>query len=385
VLTIPAAVGVLTNDTDPEGDPLSASLDNANGPAHGTVALAADGSFVYTPAAGFSGTDSFGYIVSDGHGGAAEATVVIKVLQVSQPPVAVPESYAVTQGTVLTVPAVAGVLAADYAPDGEPLSAGLLNGPAHGTLTLKPDGSFVYQPNATFSGTDSFSYKVSDSQGGFDVGGVFLSVAPASTASTVVAAASTEAPVQPLTGTALAPVPTAGTSAGAATVSEGAPMAGSSPVAQGQAVFSMPAPAGGPSFTSFYGGDTDGSGSDALGSAPTVTTLSSAGSPAGAAPGIAFTATVTSATGGPISGTVTFKDGATTLATVALTNGKATFSTSWLWPGTHNITAVYSGNSQFASSTSPTLAADVVPFVCLYIWPFGLLLILGHLWFLIWW
>jgi hypothetical protein len=72
-----AAPGVLENDSDPDGDPLSAVL--AVGPANGSVTLSTDGSFIYTPTAGFSGTDIFTYVVHDGRGGAATATVSVTV------------------------------------------------------------------------------------------------------------------------------------------------------------------------------------------------------------------------------------------------------------------------------------------------------------------
>jgi VCBS repeat-containing protein len=77
-LTIGAASGVLANDTDADGDALSATL--ATGPAHGSLALGPDGSFTYTPAAGFAGTDSFSYTASDGAATSAPATVTIGVV-----------------------------------------------------------------------------------------------------------------------------------------------------------------------------------------------------------------------------------------------------------------------------------------------------------------
>ena len=73
VLTVPAATGVLANDSDPEGDPFTAELLTAA--SNGTVALAANGSFSYTPNAGFAGTDSFVYQVTGGD----SATVTITV------------------------------------------------------------------------------------------------------------------------------------------------------------------------------------------------------------------------------------------------------------------------------------------------------------------
>src|SRR5207245_9035983 len=67
---------------------------------------------------------------------------------------------------------------------------------------------------------------------------------------------------------------------------------------------------------------------------------------------------VAPATGAP-TGTVTFRDGATTLATVTLVNGSASFSISTLAPGSHALTAVYSGSATFAASTSAVLTQVV--------------------------
>jgi hypothetical protein len=72
-----AAPGVLGNDEDPEADSLTAVLES--GPAHGDLSLALNGSFTYTPAAGFSGTDHFSYRASDGSATSAPASVSIEV------------------------------------------------------------------------------------------------------------------------------------------------------------------------------------------------------------------------------------------------------------------------------------------------------------------
>jgi hypothetical protein len=72
-----AAPGVLANDTDADGDPLTAIL--ASGPSHGTIQLNADGSFAYTPASGFSGQDSFTYWANDGSANSNLATVTFTV------------------------------------------------------------------------------------------------------------------------------------------------------------------------------------------------------------------------------------------------------------------------------------------------------------------
>lgn len=77
---------VTGNDTDPEGDPLSAMLLPGQDPQHGTVVRNADGSFTYAPDADFYGTDSFGYTLSDGDGGTDTGTVAITVDPVSDAP-----------------------------------------------------------------------------------------------------------------------------------------------------------------------------------------------------------------------------------------------------------------------------------------------------------
>ncbi|RYD22127.1 MAG: tandem-95 repeat protein, partial [Verrucomicrobiaceae bacterium] len=77
-LVVPAA-GVLANDTDADSDPLTASI--VANPVHGTVALAANGSFTYTPTVGYNGSDSFTYRASDGGRNSNIATVSITVTQ----------------------------------------------------------------------------------------------------------------------------------------------------------------------------------------------------------------------------------------------------------------------------------------------------------------
>ena len=69
--------GILQNDIDVDGDPLTPIL--ITDVSHGTLALAPDGSFTYDPAAGFSGIDQFTYLVSDGDGNSAPVTVSINV------------------------------------------------------------------------------------------------------------------------------------------------------------------------------------------------------------------------------------------------------------------------------------------------------------------
>ncbi len=77
----PASVGVLGNDTDPDGDGLTVT-GKTNG-AHGTASCTAAGACTYTPAASYNGPDSFTYTISDGHGGTDTATVAVLVTAVA--------------------------------------------------------------------------------------------------------------------------------------------------------------------------------------------------------------------------------------------------------------------------------------------------------------
>ena len=77
-------------------------------------------------------------------------------------PVAVNNSYSLGEDSVLIVATAQGVLTGDTDTDGDVLSAKLVAGPTHGSLTLNADGSFTYTPDADFNGTDSFTYVAND-------------------------------------------------------------------------------------------------------------------------------------------------------------------------------------------------------------------------------
>jgi VCBS repeat-containing protein len=147
---------VLANDSDPDGQTLTAQL--VSGPASGVLSLSPDGSFTYTPVAGFSGTATFTYRTSDG---ALTSPAVTVSILVNSRPIAVPEVYAATEDFTLNVPAN-GVLANDSDPDNEAITAVLVANAAHGVVTLNPNGSFAYAPAANFNGTDTFTYHATD-------------------------------------------------------------------------------------------------------------------------------------------------------------------------------------------------------------------------------
>ena len=100
--------------------------------------------------------------MSDGNGGKDTATATINVTGTNDTPIGKADSYTVNEDNTLTVQANAGVLANDKDPDHDALTAVLVTGPAHGTVTLNADGSFSYVPTTNYNGEDSFSYKPND-------------------------------------------------------------------------------------------------------------------------------------------------------------------------------------------------------------------------------
>jgi VCBS repeat-containing protein len=148
---------VLANDSDPDSDPLTAA--KASNPSHGTVTMNADGTFTYTPAAGYSGPDSFTYTASDGTLQDTGTVSITVSAATDHAPVAVGDAYSVAQGTVLSG---SSVLANDSDPDGDPLTAAKASDPSHGAVTMNADGTFTYMPAAGYSGPDGFTYTASD-------------------------------------------------------------------------------------------------------------------------------------------------------------------------------------------------------------------------------
>lgn len=144
--------------TDADGDTLTFELGTTT-PAHGTVVVDTDGSFTYTPDNGFTGTDSFTFVANDGTVDSAAATITIDVGDTggNSPPLAVSASASTSVNTVLH-----GVLHAIDA-DNDPLTFQIGNtSPLHGSVTINPNGSFDYSPDAGFTGTDSFTFVAND-------------------------------------------------------------------------------------------------------------------------------------------------------------------------------------------------------------------------------
>jgi hypothetical protein len=136
-------------------------VERVDGPAHGQLVLAEDGSFSYVPEANYHGTDSFSYRLVDMAGRVSNtATVRLTLNPVNDAPTLPDTSLAATAGSAAMLDPLAG--ASDV--DGDALTPRIVQGPAHGTLELGADGRFRYVAAAGYVGTDSFSWVVSDGQ-----------------------------------------------------------------------------------------------------------------------------------------------------------------------------------------------------------------------------
>jgi len=169
-------IGVLGNDTDPDGNVVNIS---AAGPAsHGTVQVAA-GKVLYAPTPGYTGADEFPYTITNSKGLSATATVHITVTAGTPPPNAgAPVARDDTTTTPYAQPVTIAVLGNDSDPNGYPLTVTSATVPAHGAARINGDGTIMYTPNATFVGSDRFSYAIDNGHGGTASANVTIIVQP---------------------------------------------------------------------------------------------------------------------------------------------------------------------------------------------------------------
>jgi large repetitive protein len=173
----PVTLNPLANDSDVDGDTLS--ITSATSP-NGTIVLNPDGTITFTPDANFNGPTTITYTISDGNGGTATATIAVNVVAVNDAPVANPSTAATSEDVAVIVP----VLANDTDADGDLLTIASASA-ANGVVTINPDGTVTYTPNANFNGIDTITYTISDGNGGFSTSTVSVTVGGINDAPTV--------------------------------------------------------------------------------------------------------------------------------------------------------------------------------------------------------
>ena len=168
----PVQIDVLANDTDPRGFPLKVL--QVSKPLAGRAWESGAGTISYQPATNFYGTDSFTYTVSNSRDGMAMAVVTVDVTPLPDPPVAA-DDYAIT---LEDTPTELDVLANDSDPDGNPVSIVDFTQPRMGVVTPSANATLRYEPAANTNGLDSFTYRITDGQGGFAQATVSVMVKP---------------------------------------------------------------------------------------------------------------------------------------------------------------------------------------------------------------
>jgi subtilisin-like proprotein convertase family protein len=149
----PATTATFTFHATEEGSTLRCKLDTNAAEACNTGTVTYSG---LTP-----GSHTFTVVATD-RAGNEDPTAATRTFRVNTPPVAAADAYSMVSGAPLTV-AAPGVLANDTDADGDPLTAQLVNTTTRGTLTLNPNGSFAYTAGEDAVGSDTFTYRASDS------------------------------------------------------------------------------------------------------------------------------------------------------------------------------------------------------------------------------
>lgn len=169
-----ASIDVLANDTDPDGEALT--LTSVSQPNQNGMAEISGTSILYTPAAGFVGTETFTYTVDDGNdeNNTDSATVTVTVTEKpNEPPVVPNPTASVRQDSTSTL---IDVLANATDEDGDTLTLQSVGAPSLGGTAVIQDGQILYTPATGVSGTETISFTVSDGQGGVVTSSVSVTI-----------------------------------------------------------------------------------------------------------------------------------------------------------------------------------------------------------------
>jgi len=154
---------VLTNDTGLGDGDISVYI--VTDVTNGILNIDSDGKWMYTPNADYFGNDSFTYKVCDKDGECDNADVALTILSVNDIPIANDDNPAPFKEDNSTT---GNVLSNDTGLGDGTISVSLDSDVSHGTLELNNNGSWKYEPDADYYGSDQFTYKVYDRNGDFD-------------------------------------------------------------------------------------------------------------------------------------------------------------------------------------------------------------------------
>jgi len=189
----PVEISLIGSDSD--SDPLAYSMVTV--PSHGSLSGTAP-NLTYTPNTNFNGSDSFTFKVNDGAADSAPAAVSITVSPVNDPPVANDDTATTQEDTPVKI----DVLTNDADIDNvgrylylDTLSLTAVSQGTNGSVTINPDSTLTYNPNANFYGSDTFTYTISDNEGLTDTAKVTVTVKMVNDAPVITSAPVTTATV----------------------------------------------------------------------------------------------------------------------------------------------------------------------------------------------
>ncbi|MCP4538621.1 MAG: tandem-95 repeat protein, partial [Chloroflexi bacterium] len=162
---------VLDGDTDVEGDTLTISAVGA--PDSGGTVVNGGTVVTYTPPANYVGAEALTYTAGDGNGGYDTATVTVTVDNVNDPPVADDDTFNVDEDSIDNP---LDVLDGDVDIDGDTLTISAVGTPDSGGAVVNGGTVITYTPAANFFGAETFTYTVSDGNGGTDTATVNVTV-----------------------------------------------------------------------------------------------------------------------------------------------------------------------------------------------------------------
>jgi acylphosphatase len=169
VISIPQSA-LLGNDSDVDSltDGQSLSIVSIGNARHGSATLDVNGRIRFLPEVNYHGAASFDYVISDGAGGTATATAVVRVSPLNDAPTPVADATRADEDQVLVF-STASLLANDSDPDmaigGDVLRVVRVGNATHGTVTLEVGGNVRFVPEANYHGLATFTYWVADVAG----------------------------------------------------------------------------------------------------------------------------------------------------------------------------------------------------------------------------
>ena len=164
-------INITLKGQDPEG--LVISYKVLSQPSHGTLE-GSEPNLIYTPDKDFNGSDKIEFCVNDGVFDSNTAVFSILVTPLNDKPIAKDDEMEIQEDSA---PVTIDVLQNDLDPDNDPLTVLNAAEASQGTTLINTDSRVTYTPNKNFSGTDTFTYTISDGEGGTDTAKVHIKIA----------------------------------------------------------------------------------------------------------------------------------------------------------------------------------------------------------------